>query len=516
MAKNNKASGTAWEKAIACHQAGRLGDAENIYWQLLIGRSDDDSLLSNLGAALRGQGKLGQAVTCYKRAIAINPDNWQAHSNLGNALRDQGNLEQAESSYHKSIELDDGNAEPHCNLGNVLKDNGELKQSADCFRRALDIKPDYMEAGIALSAIEESAGNSEQAQKTLWDAVARQPILTEPCKGSTEATALLFRGVEDCRYKLSDDFQHKMSGGHFSTTELLHQDRFTKHHFHIVGDNLDTHGGKLPRHDIMVNTIACPDREPATLKALSSFLKGRKHAPLINHPDQVLKTGRDNNFLRLNDIDGITFANTIRIETKGMTTKRIVEKIKDSGITPPMIMRRTGTQTAVSVKKLNGFDEVEAYLSETDGDEFYVIQYIDCPYREDYYRKIRLFCIDGRLYPVVCHIDKVWNVHGGNRKTMMKKNDWMQDEEKNFLSNPKAYIGDDNYRTLEGLHSIIKLDFFGMDFNLMADGSMLIFELNPAMRHSLAHAENFPYLGPTLQDISDAFARMTLERAGKD
>ena len=139
---------------------------------------------------------------------------------------------------------------------------------------------------------------------------------------------------------------------------------------------------------------------------------------------------------------------------------------------------------------------------------------MDCSYRDDYYRKLRLFCIDGKLYPVVCHIDQVWNVHGGNPKTLMKTNDWMQDEEKSFLNDPKAYVGADNYRLLENLHDIIKLDFFGVDFNLMADNSILIYELNPAMRHSLVHAESLPYLTPSLQVISDAFARMTIDRAG--
>ncbi|MBT5308097.1 MAG: tetratricopeptide repeat protein [Rhodospirillaceae bacterium] len=514
MNKKGKQSQTAWERALKHHHAGRLGEAERLYWHVLIDRSDDDVLLSNLGAALRGQGKQDQAVPCYRRAIVINPDNWQAHGNLGNALRDLGERQQAEKCYRKSIELDPSNAEPHCNLGQVLKENNELDEAADCFRRALELRPAYLEASIALSAIEESAGRTEQATDILWNGVSRQPVLTETCKRSVQANVLLFRGVEDCRYKLSDDFQHKMSGGHFSTSELLHDNQFTKHHFHIANGNLDSYSGELPRHDIIVNTVACPDREPKALKSLSAYLKSHKHAPLINDPDEVLKTGRDMNYQRLKDIKGITFPTTIRLTFKGMTPEQITESIKDSGIIPPLIMRRTGTQSAVSTRKLDAFGDIADYLAETDGDEFYVIQYVDCRYRDDYYRKLRLFCIDGKLYPVVCHIDQVWNVHGGNRKTLMKTNDWMQDEEKSFLNDPKAYVGADNYRLLENLHDIIKLDFFGVDFNLMADNSILIYELNPAMRHSLVHAESLPYLTPSLQVISDAFARMTIDRAG--
>jgi hypothetical protein len=63
------------------------------------------------------------------------------------------------------------------------------------------------------------------------------------------------------------------------------------------------------------------------------------------------------------------------------------------------------------------------------------------------------------------------------------------------------------------VHGVAKLDFFGVDFNVLDDGRILIFEMNPAMRHSFEHAQNFPYLIPHAQRITDAFQAMITSRA---
>ncbi|NQV46823.1 MAG: tetratricopeptide repeat protein [Rhodospirillaceae bacterium] len=499
--------------AISHQHAGRFSEAEKIYNKILIEQSDDDTLLCNLGVSLRAQGKLKDAATSYGRAIKVNPGNWHAHVNLGNVLRDLGKLKESEVCYRHAIGINDQSDNTYGNLGDLLKEQGRLEEAALCFRAALTINHRHVDSAIALSAIENSTGNPEKARKILLKALRERPIITEKCSGRFLANVLLFVGVEDCGFELTEDFKHKMAGGHFSTTVLLPCNRFKKHLFHISGDNLTTHTENLPRHDLIVNTIACPDRERQSLLSVEKFLAAHPHKPLINHPEHVLKTTRDNNYKRLSTIKGITFPKTIRISTKGKQPEEIISTIRDGGFNTPIIIRRTGTQSAVSTEKINSFDDIGDYLARNEGSEFYVIQYIDCRFREDYYRKLRFFCIEGKLYPVVCHIDKVWNVHGNNRRTILKETDWMMAEEQKFLSDSRAYVGDENYRIFESFYDLIKLDFFGFDFNLLPDGSVLIYELNPAMRHSMDHAKGTPYLAPYLQKISDAFMAMAIKKA---
>ena len=101
-----------------------------------------------------------------------------------------------------------------------------------------------------------------------------------------------------------------------------------------------------------------------------------------------------------------------------------------------------------------------------------------------------------------------WNVHGGNRRIIMRNKEWMMAEEKSFLSDCRGYLGPDRFNILSGLNEIVGLDFFGVDFTVTGDGTILIFELNPVMRHSFEHADHFPYLTPYMVYISAAFGRM--------
>jgi len=501
----NDPSSDTWDAALAFHRQGKLAEAEVQYWKVLLERSDDDDLLRNLGSALSGQGKFNQAVSCYRRAIAINPTDWRSHGNLGNTFKRMGKLDRAQVSYEHAIAIDDGIALLHYCLGDALRQKGKLEKAATSLRKVLDLQPDYIDAFIALSAIEETMGHHDQAGKTLLDGISRRPYYSESCAHKTLAKVLLFFGLEDCRFRLNENHNMKISGGHFLTTELLRQDKFCKTSYHISGENLLADASSLPPHELIVNTIACPDREPHSLETLSRYLQENSHTPIINSPEHVLQTSRNRNYERLHDIPGITFPMTLRAQRQ-----HIVQATQDSELSFPIIMRRVGTQSAVSTQKIMRPDDISGYLDATQGDGFYAIQYIDCRFREKYYRKLRLFCIDGKLYPAVCHIDAVWNVHGGNRKGLMKKNTWMQDEEKSFLEDFTAYIGIENTRRLESLHSIIKLDFYGIDFTIMDDNSILIFELNAAMRHSLVHAEALPYLTPYLNKISGAFEAMAL------
>jgi hypothetical protein len=103
-------------------------------------------------------------------------------------------------------------------------------------------------------------------------------------------------------------------------------------------------------------------------------------------------------------------------------------------------------------------------------------------------------------------------VHGGNRKTIMRNDEALMDEEKRFLTDWKSYVGGPNVDTLEKVAQRTGLDFFGMDFTLDEDGKIFVYELNPAMRHSFDHARNFPYKLPHDHNISNAFLGMILNR----
>ena len=95
----------------------------------------------------------------------------------------------------------------------------------------------------------------------------------------------------------------------------------------------------------------------------------------------------------------------------------------------------------------------------------------------------------------------------------MADNKWTQERERAYLGDFVGYIGEQNFNRLRRIRDLLGLDFFGIDYTILDDGSLFIFEANAAMRHNFDHVRRFPYTGPHLQRISRAFHRMVEERA---
>jgi len=169
----------ALSAALEHHNAGRLGEAEALYRQILevkpdhadalhylgviayqvgnhevaadlIGKatriSPTGEMFSNLGLVLQAQGQLDDAVDHYRRALSYQPGHVEAHNNLGNALKDKGELDGAVEHYRHALRLRPDFAVAHNNLGVTLKMQGKLDEAVKSFRKALELKADFAEA----------------------------------------------------------------------------------------------------------------------------------------------------------------------------------------------------------------------------------------------------------------------------------------------------------------------------------------------------------------------------------
>lgn len=306
-------------------------------------------------------------------------------------------------------------------------------------------------------------------------------------------------------------------GGHFLTAHLLPAGRYRVVDWTVALDNINRRDD-VPRHDLLLNTIADADTERRSLESLSRYLKGHPGVPVVNHPDRVLATARDENARRLAAVPGLVFPRTVRFRRDGASPGSVAARIGAWGLAYPVIVRETGTHTGRTVALVRNDADLIGYFARATGEEFYLIQFIDERFTgedgERYFNKKRFFCIDGRLYPVVSHVDRVWNVHGHNRLAVMTQNPWMQEQERRYLDDPMGVIGEKRYRALESLGGLVGLDFFGIDYAVRGDGTLLVFEMNASMRHSHDHARNFPYMRPAMERISRAFAAMIERKLG--
>jgi Flp pilus assembly protein TadD len=136
-------------EALEHHQAGRLGDAERIYREVLAADPKQADCLHLLGMVAYQRGDGEAAAALIRRAIGIKGDAASYHSNLGNVLQAAGELEEAGASYRRALELKPDVAEIHLNLGNICKTLGDVDAGLRCYRRALELNPDLAEAAAA-------------------------------------------------------------------------------------------------------------------------------------------------------------------------------------------------------------------------------------------------------------------------------------------------------------------------------------------------------------------------------
>lgn len=181
----------ALAEATAHHCAGRLGDAERLYREILrlggrnaealhglglvaqqVGNLPEAARLmraaigvdlrsaiyrSNLGNVLQMQGLLGEAVAEYERALVLLPDSAAALSNLGAALLLLDRAQEAETRLRRAAQLLPGSAQVLDNLGNALQALGRLEEAVACHEQALAIAPEHPQAhgnlGLALASL---------------------------------------------------------------------------------------------------------------------------------------------------------------------------------------------------------------------------------------------------------------------------------------------------------------------------------------------------------------------------
>jgi len=402
----------------------------------------------------------------------------------------------------------------------LLRD-GEYDTAIDLYRKILPQRPDDRRAHLNAAALLTRSGWPEDGRALITEFFYRNPLgaLSPNCPDT--GLVLVIRGqqsVVPLIGKTGDGgSKARLRGGHFTLRFLLDKRDVARRVYTIVPvENADM--SDLPPHCLLLNTIADPDLESASLEVLSRHLSKSDEVPVINHPDKVWMTARDRNYQRLRGMEGVTFPKTIRVTFKDADAAELRQTIADHGFDMPVILRMVGGQTGRHTHLLDGSEAITDVTRKPLNGDYFLIAFRQLLWRDEYFRKLRVFHIDGEFYPVVCHLDKTWNVHGGNRREIMRGNETLMDEEKRFLADWKAYVGPANTERLYALAGKTGLDFFGIDFTLddEGDGGIFIFELNAAMRHSFSHAENFPYKRPYDEAISAAFRQMIVSRSGID
>ncbi|MCW2249537.1 putative O-linked N-acetylglucosamine transferase (SPINDLY family) [Azospirillum fermentarium] len=166
---------STFEQAVRHHQAGRLAEAEKLYWTVLKLRPNHARALQYLGVIARQTGHLGAAISLLRQAVEAAPKAVDGRLSLGNALSDAGYLDEAAAVYGEALAQKPDFPEAHFALGNVLMRQGHYEQAQLSYLSALSLRADYADAWINL-------GNAHRGRRHFAEAAAayRRVIALNP------------------------------------------------------------------------------------------------------------------------------------------------------------------------------------------------------------------------------------------------------------------------------------------------------------------------------------------------
>jgi len=398
--------------------------------------------------------------------------------------------------------------------GREFAQNGDFITAKAVFTSVLQEHPKHYEALLALSAIAYVDGDYGTASNLRKQACEYHPQPNSSPTNSWMPQVMKVRGLKDIKYtykKGSKGYYRTLQRGHFSLSALLKIRESSLKTLNIYDASLKPQVD-IPDNTVVINTIACADRMAESLASLSEVLKTQSNPKIVNHPDMVMQTSRQQNYERLNGKPHIIFPKTLAVSCKEISH---IKEIIHTQFEYPLIIRPKATHTGSGLEKIDTPGQLDEYFEQDIGyEQFYLIQWRDLKRADGLYNKIRVFSINGVLYPIAHLLHDHWNIHSGDRYSVMDKSDMAQTVEQDFLKDMPKFLGPDIMESLERVQSILNLDFFGIDFTVTPEGELFIFECNAAMRHNYDHVKSFPYTEPTLIAASNAFNSMVMSKIG--
>lgn len=266
---------------------------------------------------------------------------------------------------------------------------------------------------------------------------------------------------------------------------------------------------ELARPDVILNAICDPDSNATALTAADTIIE-QVGCGVVNRPDQVRASTRDQVATLLADVPGLLVPPTTRLAPSYV--REVAALLDDGTVRTPFLFREAGSHGGIGLVLVEGpdqLDQLEQYAF--DGRSFYATDFVDFRSADGLYRKHRALVIGGRLHRKHLITSDQWNIHSESRSYMRDRPD-LQAEEDEWVEH-----GPLDEAPFAAIHERLGLDFFGVDFGVMADGRILVFEVNACARALQAgqsdsriasHAES-------TEAIKASFAEMLASKAGQ-
>ena len=270
----------------------------------------------------------------------------------------------------------------------------------------------------------------------------------------------------------------------------------------------------VPDHDVVMVAICESDRNRPVLKELETTLR-QWPRPVLNPPDRVARLSRNGACDLIPSGPGLCMPRTVRVDRA--TLRSIAEeeislaRVLECGEFP-LVVRPVDSHKGQGQAKLQSPADLLAYLQSRGEEDFYLTRFVDYRSPDGQFRKYRIVFIGGR--PELCHlaISEHWMVH--YMSAGMTESAGKRAEEARVMRDFDRDFPQRHGKALATIARNLELEYVGIDCGETDDGELLIFEVDSGMTvHSMDPPGLFPYKGPQMRKVFDAFRALVINAA---
>lgn len=316
-------------RGVGHHQAGRSGEAERCYRDVLEASPGHPDALHYLGLIEFQRGNFAAAVELIASAVRIRPQVPEFHVNLGNALKRCERVEEAITAYRVALRLRPGFAEAAANLGLLLAHLQRGGEAVDFLQNAVEERPSLLEARLCLARLLDGQGAVEAALAHYARATQQSPIDPD-----------LLLEAAGCHLKHR---RHRAAVELYRRVLQLDPGCFSA--WNDLGAACAELGQLAESVDALRRALALQPQDPHVLGNLANVLKdGARHEEAIVLYRQALALAPDDLLLRSNYLYALLYSDkvaaaTLLAEHKKYGTACVGQEI---GQQPPNVSRVLG------------------------------------------------------------------------------------------------------------------------------------------------------------------------------
>ena len=424
---------------------------------------------------------------------AMQPRKAEAQLDLADAYLELDRPADAERVLKALIENDPDQAIAHQSLGVAYFSVGVLDAAEHYSQRAVALDPGLTIAHQTLAGVFESRGEIVQARAHLRQAYAHQSLFAQPAH-KPDLTVLVLVTSES---------------GNIPLRHLMPRGRYSAWVWYV---EFAREGEAPPPCDLVLNAIGDPDVTGPMAPVAQRYLAACS-TPLLNDPAKVARTHRHRMAELLDGIDGLLVPAVALLPAEPQRAADWSRPVLAEGMSLPALVRPAGSHGGKGLEIVRDELGLFAAAAQIVG-EAYVTAFHDFASADGFYRKYRMIFIDRQPMPYHLAISPRWLVH--HETSGMEADDGRKAEEMRFLQDPEAALGARALAAIAEIGRRLDLDYCGVDFSLLPDGRVLLFEANATMLvHPEAPDSPFVAKNPFIERIITRFQHLLKARAGR-